>query len=191
LQYENQIASAPNHSAPDARTMFLSFLGVGLSGFGGVLPFARRMLVERKAWMTEADFTETLALCQSLPGPNIVNLSVVVGSRYAGVKGALACLTGLVAAPVAIVIGLAMLNDRFGAIGRAPDMLLALGAAAAGLVAATVAKIARPVLAARPWTAAPVIVVVFCGVGLFRLPLPTVLAVAAPLSLALVWRSAR
>ena len=171
--------------------MFLAFLGVGLSGFGGVLPFARRMLVERRAWMTEADFTETLALCQSLPGPNIVNLSVVVGSRYAGAKGALACLAGLIAAPVAIVIALAMLNDRFGAIGRAPDMLLGLGAAAAGLVAATVAKIARPVVAARPWTSAPVIVLVFVGVGWLGFPLPAVLAVAAPVSLALVWRSAR
>jgi chromate transporter len=171
--------------------MFLAFLGVGLSGFGGVLPFARRMLVERRAWMTEADFTETLALCQSLPGPNIVNLSVVVGSRYAGAKGALACLAGLIAAPVAIVIGLAVLNDRFGAIGRAPDMLLGLGAAAAGLVAATVAKIARPVLAARPWTSAPVIVLVFVGVGWLGFPLPAVLAVAAPVSLALAWGSAR
>ena len=171
--------------------MLLAFLGAGLSGFGGVLPFARRMLVERKAWMTEADFTETLALCQSLPGPNIVNLAVVVGSRYAGMRGALACLTGLIAAPVAIVIVLAVLDDRFGAIGRAPDMLLGLGAAAAGLVAATVAKIAWPVVAARPWTSAPVIALVFIGVGLFRFPLPAVLAVAAPLSLALVWRSAR
>ena len=70
--------------------MFLAFLGVGLSGFGGVPPFARRMLVDRTGWMTELDFTETLALCQSLPGPNIVNLSVAVGFRYAGVKGALA-----------------------------------------------------------------------------------------------------
>ena len=168
--------------------MFIAFLGVGLSGFGGVLPFARRMLVERTGWMTELDFTETLALCQSLPGPNIVNLSVVVGSRYGGVKGALACFLGLTAAPVAIVLVLAALNDRFGGIGRAHDMLLALGAAAAGLVAATVAKIARPVLVARPWTAAPVIALVFVGAGVLKFPLPAVLAVVAPLSLAFVWR---
>ena len=179
-----------NHPPPNAREMFLAFLGVGLSGFGGVLPFARRMLVERRGWMTEVDFTETLALCQSLPGPNIVNLSVVVGSRHAGAKGALACLTGLIGAPVAIVIVLAMLNDRFGAIGRAPDMLLGLGAAAAGLVAATVAKIARPLLASRPWTAPPIIALVFAGVALIRLPLPLVIAGAAPLSLALIWRRA-
>ena len=171
--------------------MFLAFLGVGLSGFGGVLPFARRMLVERKGWMTELDFTETLSLCQSLPGPNIVNLSIMVGSRYAGVKGALACFLGLTAAPVAIVLVLAALNDRFGAIGRAHDMLLALGAAAAGLVAATVVKIARPMLSARPWTATPIVVLVFVGAGLLKFPLPMVLAVAAPLSLALVWRRAK
>ena len=191
MQYEIDSKAAANRPAPDARAMFLAFLGVGLSGFGGVLPFARRMLVERQRWMTEDDFTETLALCQSLPGPNIVNLSVVIGSRYAGAKGALACLTGLIAAPVAIVIALAVLHDRFGAIGRAPDMLLGLGAAAAGLVAATVAKIARPVVTSRPWTSAPVIVLVFVTVGLMKLPLPAVLAVAAPLSLALVWRSTR
>ena len=168
--------------------MFLAFLGVGLSGFGGVPPFARRMLVDRTGWMTELDFTETLALCQSLPGPNIVNLSVAVGSRYAGVKGALACLAGLIAAPVAIVLVLAALNDRFGAVGRAPEMMLALGAAAAGLVAAAVAKIARPVLAAKPWTAAPIIVLVFVGAVLLKFPLPAVIAVVAPVSLALVWR---
>ncbi len=192
MQYENVTAEAeieaPNQRSPDARAMFVAFLGVGLSGFGGVLPFARRMLVDRKGWMTELDFTETLALCQSLPGPNIVNLSVVVGSRHAGVRGAFACLAGLIAAPVAIVIVLAILNDRFGALGRAPDMLLALGAAAAGLVAATVAKIATPVLAARPWTSTPVITLVFASVALLKLPLPIVLAIGAPLSLALVWR---
>ena len=191
MQSDNIASGATNRASPDARTLFVAFLGVGLSGFGGVLPFARRMLVEQRGWMTELEFTETLSLCQSLPGPNVVNLSVVVGSRYAGVKGAVACLAGLVVAPVAIVIVLAILNDHFGSIGRAPDMLLALGAAAAGLVAATVAKIARPVLAARPWTAAPVIALVFAGVAVLRLPLLLVLAVGAPVSLALIWRRPR
>ncbi len=185
------IAEDANQPAPGARALFLAFLGVGLSGFGGVLPFARRMLVERRGWMSELDFTETLALCQSLPGPNIVNLSVVVGSRSAGALGAMAALGGLTLAPVAIVLGLATLYDRYGAVGRAPDLLLGLGAAAAGLVAATVAKIARPVVISRPWTALPIVALVFVGVGWLRFPLPAVLAVAAPISLALVWRTAR
>ena len=96
---------------PGPQALFLAFLSVGLSGFGGVLPFARRMLVDQKAWLDEAEFVETLALCQSLPGPNILNLSVVVGSRFAGVRGAFAALTGLTLAPVAIIIGLGLLMN--------------------------------------------------------------------------------
>ena len=183
--------SPPRPIPADSRALFFAFLGVGVSGFGGVLPFARRMLVERRGWMTGAEFTETLSLCQALPGPNIVNLSVVVGARCDGARGALACLAGLTVAPVTIVIVLAMLHDRFGAVGRAPDMLLGLGAAAAGLVAATVANIARPVLRARPWTAVPVAALVFAGAGWLHLPLAEVLAICAPISLLLAWRSAR
>src|SRR5438874_6451372 len=84
--------------------LFVAFFQVGMSGFGGVLPFARRTLVERRAWLSESAFNETLALCQTLPGPNIVNLSVVVGSRHAGAPGALAAVAGLVAAPVALIL---------------------------------------------------------------------------------------
>lgn len=72
---------------PGPRALFLAFLAVGLSGFGGVLPFARRELVEKQAWLTAEGFNETLALCQSLPGPNIINMSIAVGSRFAGAGG--------------------------------------------------------------------------------------------------------
>src|SRR5579863_2491216 len=112
--------------APGPGALFMAFLGVGLSGFGGVLPFARRMLVEKRAWLSGEAFNETLALCQTLPGPNIVNVSVVVGARFAGPAGALAAVTGLMAAPVAIVLVLASLYGRYGEMGRAPAMLAAL-----------------------------------------------------------------
>jgi chromate transporter len=175
-------------TAPGPSALFLAFLGVGLSGFGGVLPFARRMLVERRAWLTEDAFNETLALCQTLPGPNIVNVSVVVGSRFAGPLGAVAAVTGLMAAPVAIVLVLATLYGRYGAIGRAPAMLEALGAAASGLVAATAAKMAWPIVRRRPLSAAPFIVLAFVGVGLLRLPLVWVLLALSPFSIAAAWR---
>ena len=173
--------------SPGAAALFLAFLGVGLSGFGGVLPFARRMLVERRAWLSETQFAETLAVCQTLPGPNIVNVSVVVGSRFAGALGALAAVTGLMAAPVAIVLVLATLYGRYGAVGRLPEMIAGLGAAACGLVAATAAKMALPIVRKRPVTAAPFIVAAFVGVGLMRLPLVWVLAALAPLSIAAAW----
>src|SRR5277367_1483674 len=83
---------------PSIRTLFLAFLAVGLSGFGGVLPFARRALVERRGWLSPEDFTETLSLCQTLPGPNVVNLSIVVGARACGWRGSVAAFVGLVGA---------------------------------------------------------------------------------------------
>ena len=114
----------------DRGELFLAFLGVGLSGFGGVLPFARRMLVDQRAWLTEEEFNETLALCQTLPGPNIINVSIVVGSRFAGASGAAVALAGLLGAPVAIVLVLATLYGRYGSVGRIPGAIIGLGAAA-------------------------------------------------------------
>lgn len=174
--------------SPRPGELFLAFLWVGLSGFGGVLPFARRMLVERRAWLSETQFNETLALCQTLPGPNIVNVSIVVGSRFAGPAGSIAAVTGLMAAPVAIVIVLAMLYDRYGAVGRLPALIAGLGAAASGLVAATAAKMALPIIRTRPLSAAPFIALAFIGVGLIKLPLVWVLVALAPFSIAAAWR---
>jgi chromate transporter len=177
--------------SPSSGALFLAFLVVGLSGFGGVLPFARRMLVERRGWLTEADFNETLALCQSLPGPNIVNMSVVVGSRFAGPWGALACTTGLVVAPVALVLVLATLWGRFAAVGHVRAGVGGLAAAAAGLAGATTLKMARPILGKAPLYAGPFIAAAFVAVGLLRLPLLWVALTLAPLSVFMAWRRNR
>lgn len=185
-----QKASDLSRDSPGPAPLFVAFLTVGLSGFGGVLPFARRMLVERRAWLTEAQFNETLALCQTLPGPNIVNVSIVVGSRFAGPGGALAAVTGLMAAPVAVVLVLATLYARFGQVGRAPELIAGLGAGASGLVAATAAKMAWPLIRKHPATAAPFIAIAFVGVGVLKLPLLWVLLALAPFSVALAWRRA-
>ena len=149
------------------------------------------MLVEKRAWLSEAEFVESLALCQTLPGPNIVNLTIVVGSRFAGPLGAAAALTGLTAAPVAIVLVVASLYGRYGAVGRMPAMIAALGAAASGLVAATAAKMAWPIVRRAPLTAAPFIALAFVGVGLMRWPLVWVLLALAPFSVAAAWRLKR
>jgi chromate transporter len=178
--------SVPGPQPTPAR-LFLAFLLIALSGFGGVLPWARRMLVERRRWLEDEAFNETLALCQSLPGPNVVNLSIVVGSRFAGAAGALAAFTGLVAAPLGIVLVLGALYDRFGAVERLAPAVAGLGAAAAGLVAATAAKMAAPLIARRPASASPFMLLAFAGVGLMQFPLPWVLAALAPLSIGAAW----
>ena len=124
-------------AAARPRTIFLVFLSIALQGFGGVLPFARRVLVDRRAWLTPDDFNETLSLCQSLPGPNIVNMSIAVGGRACGWRGSLAAVAGLVGAPVVIVITLGVLYGQFGGLQLVQRAIIGLAAAAAGLVAAT------------------------------------------------------
>jgi chromate transporter len=191
-RFHNRAMAATDSSEavtkPGARALFVAFLTVGLSGFGGVLPFARRELVEKRHWLSPEDFNETLSLCQSLPGPNIVNLSVVVGSRFAGARGALAALAGLIGAPVIIVIALGALYGRFSAVGRLPGVMAGLGAAASGLVAATAFKMAAPLIGRRPASAGLFMTLAFAAVGLVALPLPWVLFALAPLSVALAWR---
>ena len=78
----------PWRDRPTLGTLFLGFLGIGLAGFGGVLPLARRMIVEQRRWLTAEAFTEVLSLCQFLPGGNAINLSMAVGLEFRGVAGA-------------------------------------------------------------------------------------------------------
>lgn len=123
-----------NQSRPDLRALFLGFSTVGLSGFGGVLPFARRMLVDERKWMSAEEFNAQLGLCQFLPGPNVVNLAVVVGKRYQGLAGAIAAPLGLLAGPLIIVLLLAMLYDHFGSLPQAQSMLRGIAAVGCGLL---------------------------------------------------------
>ena len=94
---------APAREVPTVGALFWGFLSIGVIGFGGVLPWARRMMVEQRRWLTPAEFTDLLGLCQFLPGPNIVNLSVALGSRFRGVPGAVAAVVGLISLPMVIV----------------------------------------------------------------------------------------
>src|SRR5579871_6088680 len=178
-------AALAQATTPD---LFRAFLVMGLSGFGGVLPFARRALVERHGWLTDADFTETLALCQSLPGPNIVNMSIVVGGRARGWRGSLAAVIGLIGAPFLILIVLGFAYGRFGGLPLVERAIEGVAAAAAGLVVATAARMAEPLVRNRFLAATPFIVLAFVGVGVLRFPLIYVIIVLAPLSVAAAWR---
>jgi chromate transporter len=175
-------------AAAGPRALFLAFLAITLSGFGGVLVFARRALVERRGWLTPDDFNETLSLCQSLPGPNIVNLSIVVGARACGWRGAAAAVAGLVCAPAVIVTVLGLTWSRFGAAPGIATAIAGIAAAAAGLMLATAARMAEPLLRRRALIAAPFAAAAFIAVGLFHWPLPYVMAATAPVSIAVAWR---
>ena len=177
----------PVSERPTPAALFAAFFQIAISGFGGVLPLARRMLVDRRGWLSGEDFTETLSLCQTLPGPNVVNMSIVVGARACGWRGSIAAFAGLVGAPVMIVIALGALYSRFGGLDQARHALIGLGAAASGLVAATAARMAEPLLKSRPIVAAPFIAAAFLAVAIARVPLPYVLVALAPLSVGSAW----
>src|SRR5512138_3035911 len=97
----------PSPTPPGLLELFIAFAKMSLAGFGGVLIWARRGIVEQHRWMTADEFNETYALCHFLPGPNIVNLSVVFGSRFRGIPGGVAAFAGLVFPPMVIAIVLA------------------------------------------------------------------------------------
>src|ERR1700688_5180841 len=104
----------PASTAPGLTALFVAFAKMSLAGFGGVLVWARRGIVDQHRWMTAEEFNETYALCHFLPGPNIVNLSVVFGSRFGGIAGGIAAFAGLVGPPMLLVTVLAALYARYG-----------------------------------------------------------------------------
>jgi chromate transporter len=169
--------------------LFLGFLEIGLSGFGGVLPWARRIIVERRGWLSSEDFTATLGLCQFLPGPNVVNLAVVIGARHHGAIGALVAAFGLLAAPFVIVVALGALYSRFGELSGVQAALRGMSAVAAGLIIAMGLRMAID-LRRRP-VAIALVIATFGAIALARLPLPLVMLILAPLGVALAARRMR
>jgi len=184
--------------------LFKLFSQMALLGFGGVLPFAYSYLVERSGWLSDAEFAEQLGIAQLLPGPTICNLAVIVGQRFGGVGGAFAALGGLLAAPFFIVIGLGIAYRELAASALFGNALQGMAAAAAGLVLATAAKLAKgmwqgaaaPQAARRDVVARRIaqevlLVLAFVGLGMLKLGLITVVCALAPLGFVLfafVWR---
>ena len=174
--------------APGLGALFVGFVSVSAFAFGGVLPWARLILVERRRWLTPDEFTDVLSLCQFLPGPNIVNVSIAVGGRFRGVPGAVAAVTGLWAIPIVLVLSLGALYHQYGDAAGIAGALAGIAAGAAGLVVAMVAKMVAPLLQRRWRTAVPMMLLAFLAIGVMRWPLLPVLLVLAPIGIALVWR---
>jgi chromate transporter len=122
--------------------LFRAFSQIALSGFGGVLPFAYRGLVEKREWLSPAEFAEFLGLSQMLPGPTICNVALMVGHKYGGTRCALSALAGLIVFPFLLVIALGVLYQRYGDLAIVRDALHGMAAVAAGLIFATSAKMA-------------------------------------------------
>jgi chromate transporter len=177
---------APN--APQNKTdLFVSFTVLALQGFGGVLAVVQRELVDKKQWLTLDEFIEDWAVAQILPGPNVVNLSLMIGGRHFGIAGALAALSGLLLAPTILVLLLAAAVAGVADTPMAQGMLRGMGAVSAGLIAAVGIKL-MGALKNNPMgllTCVGIGGLTFIAIGWLRLPLAWVLLTLGPI--ASVW----
>lgn len=184
---ETPAPAASTSARPTLPELFGAFVAVSLSGFGGALPWARRMIVDRRQWMTAEEFNEAFSLSQFLPGPNVINFSVVFGQRFGGATGAAVALAGLLGPPLVIVTVLAVLYAHYGDIEALSRILSGIASAAAGLLIAMVAKMAAPLFLKRWDFGVAMALLAFVAIGLMRWPLPLVFAVLAPVSIVLAW----
>ena len=157
--------------------LFVSFTLLALQGFGGVLAVVQRELVEKKRWLTPEEFVEEWAVAQIMPGPNVVNLSLMIGHRYFGLRGALAALAGMLTVPLVVVLMLALVYAQFAGHPGVAGALRGMGAVAAGLSAATGLRL-MGALKLHPLGLPMCIALAlacFIGIALLRLPLAYVL----------------
>jgi chromate transporter len=165
--------------------LFLVFSGLALRGFGGVLPWAQRVLVDERRWLTREAFVEMLAFGQLLPGPNVCNVALMVGDRWFGWRGALAALAGMLLAPSAVVLGLALLYTRVADDPLVRRVLIGMGAVAGGMILGTALRLASTQRGRWPWLGFGALA--FGGVALLRLGVAEVVALIGPLAVALAW----
>lgn len=160
--------------------LFLVFSGLALRGFGGVLPWAQRVLVEERQWLTREEFVETLAFGQLLPGPNVCNVAIMVGDRWFGWRGSVVALGGMLAAPMALVL---IAISMYGQVAGHPMLrhaLAGMGAVAGGLFMATAVKLALG--ARRQWRWLGFGLLAFLGLAVLRLPMASLMLVLAPVA---------
>lgn len=187
------MSSLPAEDRPQPKSLtdlFVSFTLLALQGFGGVLAIVQRELVEKKRWMTREEFIEDWAVAQIMPGPNVVNLSLMVGGRYFGLKGAMVALAGMLTVPLVLVLLLAVVYAQFAGHPGVAGALRGMGAVAAGLIAATGLKLSgalkKNVLGVQLCTGLGVLC--FVAIALLRIPLAYVLLTLGVLACVLAYR---
>jgi chromate transporter len=183
--------AAEQRARPRSLTdLFVSFSILALQGFGGVLAVVQHELVERKRWMTREEFVEEWAVAQIMPGPNVVNLSLMIGGRYFGLRGALVALAGMLTFPLIVVLALALVYAQFADNPQVAGALRGMGAVAAGLITATGLKLFGA-LKKHP-LGVPACIVLglasFVAIALLRWPLAWVLLGLGGLSCVLTYR---
>jgi chromate transporter len=178
------------HQPANVADLFWSFTWMALQGFGGVVAVVQRELVEKKRWMTNEEFVEDWAVAQVMPGPNVVNLSIMVGDRYFGWRGAFSALAGMLLLPWVVVLAVALVYAHWAAHPAVAGALRGMGAVAAGLIGGTGLKL-MAALRKHPlglWPSAAWALATFVAMAWLRVPLSWMLLVLGGSACALTWR---
>ena len=174
------------HPPKSLSELFLGFLSIGARSFGGVMPWAHRVMIEERRWLTPAEFAETMGLCQFLPGPNVGNSAIVLGKRWFGLRGAVVAFLGLFALPFVWVMALGLVYAQYASVPMVRSVVIGVGAAGAGFFLATAIKLGRPLI----HSAGALLVVAGCflGIAVFRVSLLYVLPLAVGVAMLLSHR---
>ena len=184
---DQTLAQQTSHKTAVTRLqLFIAFSRISLSSFGGAIFWARRELIERQRWLTEREFLEIYTLGQLLPGPNVLNLTVMVGYRFVGWSGAASAVAGFLGWPCLVVVGMGILYQNYGRLPYVQQALGGMSSVAAGLLVATVIKLA--VVLPRHWRPWLFGALAFIGVGVMRWPLLWVMAALAPWAVFAAWK---
>ncbi|OJX34777.1 MAG: chromate transporter [Burkholderiales bacterium 68-12] len=170
--------------------LFWSFTWLALQGFGGVVAIVQRELVEKKRWMTNEEFLEDWAVAQVMPGPNVVNLSLMVGDRYFGLRGGLAALAGMLALPMLLALAATLAYAHWATHPAMAGALRGMGAVAAGLIGGMALKLAAALRThvLGPWWCALLALATLAAVAWWRVPLYAVLLVLGGAACVFTWR---
>jgi chromate transporter len=178
---ESATRSSEVAPTPTCRQLAWGFLRIGISGFGGVLPYARHTIVETERWITDREFTDYLSQGQLLPGPNIVNIAVMLGTRFRGWRGAAAAFAGLMVPPFLLFLGIAALYTQIDEIAWVKRAFVGVAAVAAGLILGMGLKLMRS-MPRHAWAYA-IALAAFVGVFVLHYPLPLVVIALAPIGI--------
>ncbi|SCK57723.1 chromate transporter [Variovorax sp. HW608] len=185
-------SAAPASDRPhpqSIRDLFFSFTWLALQGFGGVLAVVQREMVEKRRWLTADEFLEDWAVAQVLPGPNVINLALMIGDRHFGLRGAIAAVAGMLTVPLGVILVLAVLYAHYAGNPQVAGALRGMGAVAGGLIAATGIKLI-PALRRHPLGFAActgIVALVFAAIAFARVPLGWVLIVVGGTACVWTW----
>ena len=145
---DQQVKAQQPSSPTSLRDLFVAFTLLAMQGFGGVLAVAQRELCDRRQWLTQAEFLQLLSTAQVLPGPNVCNLSLMIGDKFFGWRGALVALSGMIAAPLVLLLSLAWALTQAHQVGHwqstIQGALSGVATVAAGQIIGTVLKLSAP-----------------------------------------------